>query len=392
MYFDGTSDYLTIPSNSAFTLDGDFTIECWFYSDGGQVVNYPSIISSISFNTTSFSLRYNHTGYNNKFFVAKYGINGSGGANSLFAGTINVPYNTWAHVALVRSGTTCSLYVNGELDVTTTDSTDFDLNQGSQGTAIGGGNWDGAAGSLKGNITDLRVVKGTAVYTSAFTPPTAPLTAITNTSLLLNGTNAGIIDKSQSVQTLTLNGDVKSSTTQSKYLSSSMYFDGNGDYLMVPAEDSFELGSGDYTIECWVNISAAASVGGIFSKGTPGTTANSWGVEFNTTNNYVSWYVHSASSSTYIITGSQNIKTSNWIHIAVTRSGNDTKMFVDGVQDGSTYTGAYTIAEGGNLYLGGGAYAPTTRTITGYISDFRITKGLARYTANFTPPTAALEG
>jgi hypothetical protein len=171
-----------------------------------------------------------------------------------------------------------------------------------------------------------------------------------------------------------------------------MYFDGNSDYLMVPASDSFELGSADYTIECWVNISAAASVGGIFSKGTPGTTANSWSLEFNTTNNYVSWYVHSASSAIYIITGSQNIKTSNWIHIAVTKSGNDTKMFVDGVQDGSTYTGAYTIAEGGNLYLGGGAYAPTTRTITGYISDFRITKGLARYTSNFTAPTEALQG
>ena len=57
-----------------------------------------------------------------------------------------------------------------------------------------------------------------------FTPPTAPLSAITNTALLLRGTDAAIIDKSQSVETITLNGDVKSSTTQSKYLTSSMYF------------------------------------------------------------------------------------------------------------------------------------------------------------------------
>ena len=62
------------------------------------------------------------------------------------------------------------------------------------------------------------------------------------------------------------------------------------------------------------------------------------------------------------------------------------------MQDGSTYTGNYTVATGGDFYLGGGFYAPTSRTITGYMSDVRITKGLARYTSAFTPPTAALQG
>jgi len=385
MYFDGTSDYLTIPSNSDFTLDGDFTIECWFYSDGGQVVNYPSIISSISFNTTSFSLRYNHTGYNNKFFVAKYGINGSGGSNSLFAGTINVPYNTWAHVALVRSGTTCSLYVNGELDVTTTDSTDFDLNQGSQGTAIGGGNWDGAAGSLKGNISNLRVVKGTAVYTSSFTPPTAPLTAITNTSLLLSGTNVGIIDKSQSVKSITLNGDTKSSTTQTKYLTTSMYFDGTGDYLQMDSQNVGNFGTLDFTAEGWIYLldnNALYTV--VDGRPSTLTSASGWSVAVSTSGEL---YIYSGG---FLITGASSAVTpNNWHHWAYTRENGTHKLFLNGTQAGSSSTASRDFTA--QLFRIG-ASGTGGELFKGYQSDVRITKGLARYTANFTPPTAALQG
>jgi hypothetical protein len=154
-----------------------------------------------------------------------------------------------------------------------------------------------------------------------------------------------------------------------------------------------ELGSSDYTVECWAWISAQGGTAGIFSKGSPGGLSNiTWSLEFSSSNNYVALYIYAANSGAYIITGSTNIITSSWNHIAVTRSGNETKLFINGTQDGSTYTGNYTVASGGDFYLGGGFYAPTSRTITGYMSDVRVTKGLARYTANFTPPTAALQG
>jgi len=387
MYFDGTGDYLTIADDASLDMgSSDFTIEGWYYPITTPTYNVGLLSKRANASETGGVLIYFGSGGLAPHLLVHIGTGWA--INSV--STKSFKLNSWNHFAIVRSGSSFKLYVNGQAGVSVTNSGSIPDN--SRAFTIGAMGDSGAGPITQCNIAEFRVVKGTAVYTADFTPPTAPLTAITNTSLLLSGTNAGIIDKSQSVKTITLNGDVKSSTTQSKYLTSSMYFDGNSDYLMVPAEDSFELGSGDYTIECWVNISAAASVGGIFAKGTPSTTANSWSLEFNSTNNYVSFWMHSASSSAYIITGSQNIKTSNWIHIAVTKSGNDTKMFVDGVQDGSTYTSAYTVAKGGNLYLGAGAYAPTTRTITGYISDFRITKGLARYTSNFTPPTAALEG
>jgi len=283
--------------------------------------------------------------------------------------------NEWTYFAAQRSSNTWTLYINGVSKGTASDSANIALNS----TNYIGSN--GASNYFTGYIADLRITTSGSTSTAV---PTSPVSAVTNTEFLLNFQDAGIYDRS-GINNLDTVGDARLGFAPI-YGTGSLEFDGSGDYLKTPQNDGLELGSGDYTIECWVNISAAASVGGIFSKGLPSTlNTSTWSLEFNTTNNYVSWYVQAASTS-YIITGSQNIKTSKWIHIAVTRSGNDTKLFVNGVQDGSTYTGGYTIATGGDLYLGTGFYAPTTRTITGFIDDFRITKGVARYTSDFTPP------
>ena len=373
VYFDGSGDYITAPAASIARGTDDYTIETWVYYTSlpatAQVWDTRTAAQPIDdFLTvqTDGSLRWRNNGI-----------------HTTPAGT--VPLNTWTHLAQCRSSGTVKTYVNGIEKASHTNTAD--LSHGAN-IAIGGSPVDNSQWS-NANFADFRVVLGTAVYTSNFTPPTAPLTAITNTSLLVQGTNAGIIDKSQSVKTLTLSGDTKSSTTQTKYLTSSMYFDGN-DYILMP---DIELGSSDYTVECWAWISAQGGTAGIFSKGSPGGLSNiTWSLEFSSSNNYVALYIYAANSGAYVITGSTNIIISSWNHIAVTRSGNETKLFVNGTQDGSTYTGNYTVADGGDFYLGGGFYAPTSRTITGYMSDFRVTKGLARYTANFTPPTAALQG
>ena len=115
------------------------------------------------------------------------------------------------------------------------------------------------AGYWNGNIADARVVKGTQVYTSNFTPPTTPLTAITNTKLLVQSTDAGIIDKSQFVKDLKLVGDTKSSTTYTKYLSSSIYFDGSGDYINLDDQDIADFSSRAFTVEGWLYLVAYPS-------------------------------------------------------------------------------------------------------------------------------------
>ena len=385
MYFDGTGDYLSIADHADLDMgSSDFTIEGWYYpvvTPGGSNGLLSKRANSSEANGILIYFGGTSTG-EPSLLVAQ---SGSWSINT--ASSITFKTGQWNHFAIVRNGTSFKLYINGKAGVSVTSS--ITVTDNGHAFVIGAMGADGSNSLAESNISDFRVVKGTAIYTAEFTPPTAPLTAITNTSLLLNGTNAGIIDKSQSVKTITLNGDVKSSTTQSKYLSSSMYFDGN-DYILMP---DIELDSADYTVECWAWISAQGGTAGIFSKGSPGGLSGiTWSLEFSSSNNFVALYIYNANSGAYIITGSTNIITSSWNHIAVTRSGNETKLFINGTQDGSTYTGNYTVASGGDFYLGGGFYAPTTRTITGYMSDFRVTKGLARYTSNFTPPTAALQG
>jgi hypothetical protein len=261
----------------------------------------------------------------------------------------------------------------------------------SNDTVIGGSstaNYD-----FEGSLSDFRIVNGTVVYTADFTPPTAPLTAITNTSLLLSGTNAGIIDKSQSVKSLTLNGDAKSSTTQTKYLSSSMYFDGSGDYLAFTSD--LYGWTGDFTIEAWVyHTSFGTYSNPIYTTG----ATSSLGADFFElgANSSGAYQVFWAGSSPLILAPSGHyVSTNTWSHIALTRSGSTLRLYVNGtLATSATKSGALPSSTTDRSFIGTQSYGPgvTTRSFYGYMSDVRLTKGLARYTANFTPPTAALQG
>jgi hypothetical protein len=241
-------------------------------------------------------------------------------------------------------------------------------------------------------MADARIVVGSPVYTTDFSPPTAPLTAITNTSLLLNGTNAGIIDKSQSVKSITLNGDVKSSTTQSKYLTSSMYFDGTGDSLTIGNNQGLHIGSGDFTIEMWFRAAAvntdqtliirraSATAKGIVIN-INASAANKLGFIAGDTDT-AAWEVSMTSTS--------DLSADTWHHIAIVRSGNNFYLYLDGTQEASASSSVTIADDTSDLVIG--TNEAGTGYFSGYISDLRITKGLARYTSNFTPPSAALAG
>ena len=248
----------------------------------------------------------------------------------------------------------------------------------------------------KGNVADLRIVKGTAVYTSNFTPPTAPLTAITNTVFLLQSTDASIIDKSQSCPSITLAGNTKSSTAQTKYLTSSIYVDGTGDYILLDDNgDLHDMFAADFTIEGWYypSTTPASSVTAVFSKRANGSTTGGVLLYFagaDTTPSLLvdtggSWGINSASTSSGFTVG-------QWNHFAVTRNGSAFKVFIDGssvLSVSSSATIPNNTAKFGIGTMGNdGSYAMPAA----YFSDIRITKGLARYTANFTPPSAALQG
>ena len=377
MYFDGTSGYVSgdMTADLAFGTD-DMTLECWVYPNTISGLDAIFDTRTTNFLSDSFTIQLD-TGVP-QVFAGDYS-----NTNPVIAGTSAVPASIWTHIAFSRSSGTNTLFINGTSVATNTNSWNQSFSSAND-WAVGETPPTSTPRYFDGYISDFRIVKGSAVYTSAFTPPTTPLTAITYTQLLLNGTNAGIIDKSQSVQTLTLNGDVKSSTTQSKYLTSSMYFDGTGDYVQTPISSLLTFGSGDFTVEGWFYTTSTGAYQYIFDGRNGGTD-----VTYLYLNNGTGLYAGYGNVNDSSVT---TLSLNQWYHFAYVRNGSGTNnitVYIDGTAEwqitNTTDLSSTTRITLGSRYNGADYFG-------GYISDVRVTKGLARYTANFTPPTAALGG
>ena len=371
-YFDGTGDYLNTASDAAFTLgsSGDFTVELFFYAPSSQATN-AFLVTTEADNNTDFLNRW-AIQFGTSTAIAWMKSTGSTGILSS-----TVTFGQWNHLAVCRSGSTITMWLNGVSQGTQTTDQAY-TTQGS--VKIG---YVSGAAYFNGYISNVRVVKGTAVYTANFTPPTAPLTAITNTSLLLNYTNAGIYDATSKNDLETV-GDAQISTAQSKWGGSSMYFDETGDYLTLPASQNVALGSGDFTIECWARF-AASTVGngmGLFQLSSGYLNSQVRGPAAGADNTTGRWSIYYGTSST--VHASLAPSTNTWYHVAFVRASGTSKLYVDGteiisVSDSTNYTGTY--------FTVGGWYS-SSFLLNGYLQDVRITK-YARYTTNFTAPTAA---
>jgi hypothetical protein len=207
-------------------------------------------------------------------------------------------------------------------------------------------------------------------------------------SLLLHGdgTNGStvITDSSGSPKTVTAVGNAQISTAQSKFGGASIAFDGTGDRLTAVANAAFAFGTGDFTVELWF-YSTSSSKQVFVDTITPGAAGNLAGrfVFFKESTNTIKFYLNGnaqdyATSTTYT--------TSTWSHIAITRASNTIRMFIDGVQRYSgTHADNLTL---NNMRVGEDGAGAGGSGLNGYIDDLRITKDVARYTANFTPPTA----
>ena len=165
-----------------------------------------------------------------------------------------------------------------------------------------------------------------------------------------------------------------------------MSFDGSGDYLTARTSPLYAFGTGDFTIETWVYFNTLAQYDCIVDF-RPSGVSSGYPTIYIETGNVLVYYVNSAIR----ITGSA-VSTGIWYHLAVARSGTSTKMFLNGTQTGSTYTDTNSYLAANPLTIGGlGFNNPGLYALDGYLQDFRITTGIARYTANFTAPTAAFK-
>jgi hypothetical protein len=278
----------------------------------------------------------------------------------------------WYHVAASRdSSNNQRLFVNGALLATATSTNNYTQAGFNLGRSGAGTNY------ISAQVTDFRLINGTAVYTAAFTPPTAPLTAITNTSLLLNYTNAGIYDAAGQ-NNLTTVGSAQVSTTTSKWNTTSMKFNGTTDYLNFVANPALNFGTADnFTVEAWVYVGAFADSfilsgtggGGFF--GFNGTLAIGIG----------------RAGTAWDYTATHGMSANTWYHVAVTRTSGSVRAYVNGNQVGTTQTGnvnAYNFSSP-SAYVGSQG---ATYYFNGYIQDLRVTRLSRSSGTTITLPTA----
>ena len=217
-------------------------------------------------------------------------------------------------------------------------------------------------------------------FTSAPAGPTDP--NFSSVSLLLHGDGANngttFVDSSSANRVVTRVGNSITSTAQYKYGTASIAMDGSGDALTVPASTAFSYGSGDFTIEMWLYLNTLAGFQYLFDSGLSATFVRIQD------SGYFLMYFEGASFGAIPVTLALNA----WKHVAVTRSGTSVKLFYDG---NAVFSGTSSATAGNSTnsltignYGGLGNFG-----VNGYIDEFRITKGVARYTANYTPPSAA---
>ena len=197
-----------------------------------------------------------------------------------------------------------------------------------------------------------------------------------NVSLLLhmddsNGSTT-FADSSSNAIAVTGYGNTQISTAQSKFGTSSAYLDGFGDYLMTASSLApLQMGTGDFTVEAFIRPEAVNGYRGIIGLGLG---------DFNTLyilNGQLVWY------SSGVVAGTIAVNT--WHHVAASRQGTSLRVFLDGTLVNTSINS--TDLTLGRLRVGSNG-ANTGEFFQGWIDELRVTKGVARYTANFTPPTA----
>ncbi len=367
MYFDATVSYLEMSGSPDLAFGtGDWTIELWYYTlttasdriiydsrPSGTQGAYPTIYQS----GTSL------------FFLAN--------STNLITSSGTIATGTWYHILVSKVSGQTRMFLNGvQQGSTYTDSINY-LNGALRPRIGDGGVTTGS--NVFGFISNLRVLKGTGV--TSVTVPTAPLTAITDTKLLLSGTNANIYDATAKSPVQTV-GNSRISTLVKKYGSGSMYFDGTGDWLIIPDSVDLRLGTGDFTVEAWVNVTTYATTRSIIGKG---TTNTGWFLYIATTGKLAFGYGAST------LNGNNQLDPGQWYHIALVRYGSgigNVRMYINGNLDIATTTSITTDFNQTNvMYVG--ADRTATNPYLGYIDELRVTKGLARYTTSFIPPTTA---
>lgn len=200
----------------------------------------------------------------------------------------------------------------------------------------------------------------------------------------LNATSGSQVfkDYSDLSHTISVVGNTQHSTTQYKFAPASIKFDGSGDSLTIPHHTGFDLGTGDFTIDWWEYLVAFPTTATVAAKRVNSSSYGGFLAGYHSSAN-VYFYVSSNGANWYNwLMGSVSLNT--WTHFAVTRQSGNLKVYKNGVSPGNNaFSSTIYNQSSAALTIG------ETGTLNGYIEELRISKGIARWNANFTPPNEA---
>ncbi len=389
-FFDGTGDSLKIePQNDkdVFNPTTTYTVEGWLYVN----IDSPGTRHFLTKGGTGAGWGA-ATGH---YFIMFY-YSGSvyvqikKGTSSLFGiSAAHGPSYQWNHFAVGYDGSTTRFWWNGQSLGSSGDTPVADTATNGDQMYLGVSN-DGSTGHWPGYISNVRYVRGTDIYgvdNTSITVPTSPPTAVTNTNFLTTFTNAGIIDHTMKNNFETV-GNTRISTIVKKFGTGSIYFDGN-DALQYDGGDGLAIRTGAFTVEFFVYFDGDPNSGGTNGRASLvrsiGTSSGNMVIQRYDGD----WRVGTETSPQIIAT--QSLSNQTWYHVAMARdASNNLKLFIDGTQAGSTATSFTQDFPDNDFFFGNFSRSGgSSRALTGYLDEIRITKGIARYTSNFTAPTQA---
>lgn len=380
--FNGANSYLTIPNNENFDIiNDDFTIECWIYPKK-QNIEYEGIISR----PYSYSSGYSMGGW-------RFGISitvpghvyfgyGDGTSERLFRSSHKLKIREWQHVAVSKNANIISIYLDGYLS----NTFQFTNNAGSSNSNIFIGQLPNAENTfLNAYVDGLKIIKGASKYQNKFNIP-----------------NLGFIHSQKSdphfdnVSLLMYGNEMSGSlyfSDESRFGISRLgngcgYFSGSNSTIFAPLSGIGSFGSGNFTLETWVKPLISSQPNnfiGLVNKASGLNSNNAWRLYISgSANNPVFEYTLNGSGNHKYVSGA-SLNVYEWSHIAVVRSGELITFFVNGYS-GDRLNISNDIIFGNNLSLeiGRADRSSTVNNIfNGYLEDFRITNGIARYSSNF---------
>lgn len=371
---------VTFPNSADWEFGaGDFTVDWWEYRNSAT-----GGCSAVARDATSTYVPWMMAYSDGTNLLCYMSSNGSAWDIAAAQSLGPITLSQWHHYAVTRKGSTFRAFKDGVQTATWTSALAFAAN--ANPLSIGKSQ---NATTVNFYMDELRISKGIARWTANFTPPNKPYAPTPDASMLMLmhfDASSGFKDYSTYRHEANLGGSPTISTAQKKFGDSAVYLNG-GSYLAYRVQTDLDFLAGDFTIEWWENRDDANDQRMIAARDNAATT-------------YQGFIIYSQGGSVVLYTSSNGtawdvaamnigpITPGVWSHRAIVRKGNTFYGFKDGVQQG-TATSSLSLAKATSIYNSIGMWnaGGTLYYYKGYIDEFRI-DSVARYTANFTPPSS----